>query len=121
MYTKDVSAGSYTEDELFKRYGKRPWFLYGDPRAAPPFVAFKVASKDTRGRGYNFPNTSPTEVHVRLPKGKPGRTEDRPAELPEVGERVTLLKDAGEFLVEAVDLGGRRQPNTAILTVKWFN
>lgn len=119
MYTRDVSGGGATEAELINRYGKRPWFLK-EPNAAPPYAAFEISAKDSRGRGYNFPNTEPSEVHVRLPKAKARRTENRPAELPAVGEVVELAEGGGEFRVVSVDLGGRVHPNTAILSVEWI-
>ena len=119
MYTRDVFEAGHTEAELINRYGKRPWFLR-EPNAAPPASAFKIATKDTEGRGYNFPNTDPSEVHVRLPTAKSRRTENRMAELPMVGENVQLIEEAGEFKVLTVDLGGRKHPNTAILRVQWM-
>ena len=119
MYTKDVSRGTFTEAQLIKRYGKRPWFLK-EPNAAPPYYALKIASVDTLGRGYNFPGGLPSEVHVRLPKASSRRTENRPAELPTVGETIHLLDDDGKFSVLSVNLGGRVYPNTAILTVEWL-
>jgi hypothetical protein len=119
MYTRDVSTGGYTPEQILAKYGTRPWFLK-HPTAAPPYSAFKIAAEDTKGRGYNFPSTNNDEVHVRLPKARPRRTENRAAELPTVDEVVDLADGVGQFKVLSVDTGGRVHPNTAILRVLWF-
>jgi hypothetical protein len=119
MYTRDISGGTYTADQIRLKYGKKPWFLK-HPTAAPPYSAFKIAAEDTRGRGYNFPSTDSSAVHVRLPKARARRTENRAAELPVVGEVISLTTEEQEFKVLSVDTGGRKNPNTAILHVEWF-
>jgi hypothetical protein len=118
LYNQDVSSGNFTEKQLIAIYGRRPWFVI-HPYAAPAFGAFIVAIRDVLGRGYNFPDTDPNEVHVCLPKADYKRTDNRPVELPVPGEMI-VFQDGRQVIVESIDLGGRKLPNTAILHVQWL-
>lgn len=117
QYNRDVNSG-LSDALLLRRYGKRPWFLI-DPNLPPPYSKFRIAIKDTAGRGYNFPLGETDTVHVRLPRAKPYRAVgDAHVELPEP-DQVIKLKDGRSFVVREIIVDATKRTNTAILRVQW--
>ena len=105
------------QEELDRKYGKKPWFLE-HPSYPPPYKNFFASIEDTLGRLYNFPVGKENEAHVCLPRMKALSIVGRELHFP-VNDEIVELKDGTKFSVtDLITFPNRR--NTAIIYITYL-